>query len=821
MAAESEGRGAAGAGNNVRFETLVAHSPVAIVLTDADLAIKWVSPAVTPMLGWTAEDVLGTDASELIHPDDLGRVAHNLGQVLAYADPEEVETLIVRIRHQDGGWRDIDITGTNLLHDPQVNALLVNLRDVTLQVEAQEALGRSEERFRALAQHSSDSVFLTTADGIITYASPAVEHVFGYPAETLLGRRPHDYADERTVSATVKVWRRLLREERSSVDVLGRIRHQDGTWRWVEIMLTNLLADPAVGGIVVNLWDVTPRIEEEQRNGRLLDIISATTDLVAITDRSGSLVYANDACRRFFGVDEEHLGSFRFAPFVPPWTRQRYLQEAVPSLKDKGVWSGEAAFLRDGEEVPVSLVFLAHRDEQGHLEYISSVGRDISERKEFEATLEHQATHDPLTGLPNRALLLDRLEVSLARAERFGTAVAVLFLDLDHFKVVNDSLGHTRGDELLIAAADRLKEALRQGGDTVARFGGDEFVILSEDLTGVGDAERIAQRVGQLLAEPFHLGEDEVFVTASTGIAYALAPADASDLLRDADAAMYQAKEHGRDRYEVFDRKMRAEAVDRLSIETSLRKAIERRELRIHYQPKIDLRTGAIIGAEALLRWEHPDRGLLLPGEFIRVAEESGLIVPIGRWVLDQAVRQAQRWQAEIPGLEPHYICVNLSRRQLGDPHLVDDVASVLADTGIDPGLIDLEITESVLMDDVELAHRALTSLHELGVKLVVDDFGTGYSSLSYLQRFPVDLLKIDRSFVAGLGINKGDTAIVTAVLSLAHALGMAAIAEGVETAEQLAELRRLGCDMAQGFYLARPQPAQAVADLLTQDRRF
>ena len=821
MAAESEGGDTAGAGAVVRFETLVAHSPVAIVLTDRDLAIRWVSPAVTPLLGWLPDDVLGTDASELIHPDDLGRVAHNLGQVLDFADPEEIDTLVVRIRHKDGGWRAIDITGVNLLHDPQVRALLVNLRDVTLQIEAQEALALSEERFRALAQHSSDSVFLTTADGLITYASPAVEHVFGYAADELLGRRPHEYADDRTVAATVRVWRRLLRDDRSSVDVLGRIRHQDGTWRWVEIMLTNLLADPAVGGIVVNLWDVTPRIEEEQRNGRLLDIISATTDLVAITDRSGALVYANDACRRFFGIDEDDLGAFRFAPLVPPWARQRYLQDAVPALKEKDVWSGEAAFLRDGEEVPVSLVFLAHRDDQGHLEYISSVGRDISERKEFEATLEHQATHDPLTGLPNRALLLDRLEVSLARAQRFGTGVAVLFLDLDHFKVVNDSLGHTRGDELLIAAADRLKDALRQGGDTVARFGGDEFVILSEDLTAVTDAERIAQRVGQLLSEPFHLGDDEVFVTASTGIAFTVAPADAGDLLRDADAAMYQAKEHGRDRYEVFDRKMRAEAVDRLSIENSLRKAIERRELRIHYQPKIDLRTGAIIGAEALLRWEHPDRGLLLPGEFIRVAEESGLIVPIGRWVLDQAVRQAQRWQAEVPGLGPQYICVNLSRRQLGDPHLVDDVAAVLADTGIDPGLVDLEITESVLMDDVELAHRALTSLHELGVKLVVDDFGTGYSSLSYLQRFPVDLLKIDRSFVAGLGVNKGDTAIVTAVLSLAHALGMAAIAEGVETAEQLAELRRLGCDMAQGFYLARPQPAQAVADLLTQDRRF
>ena len=806
---------------SVRFETLVEHSPVAMVLTDADLVIRWVSPAVSPLLGWDPAEVVGTDAADLIHPDDLGRVAHNLGQMLTFADPEEIDTLVVRIRHKEGGWRHIDVTGANLLHDPEVGAMLVNLRDVSLQVEAQVALARSEEHFRALAQHSSDSVFVTTAHGVITYASPAVENVFGYGPEQLVGHRPQEYADEATVDATMAIWPRLVAEPGRIEDVVGRIANARGEWRWVEIMLTNLLESPAVGGIVVNLWDVTTRIEEEQRNARLLDIISATTDLVAITDRTGNLVYANEASRQFFGITDDNLEGFQFAPFVPSWFRLRYVGDAVPALKEKSIWSGEAAFLKDGVEVPVSMVFIAHRDDEGHLQFISRVSRDISERKEFEATLEHQATHDPLTGLPNRALLLDRLEVSLARAERFGTGVAVLFLDLDHFKVVNDSLGHARGDQLLIAAADRLKEALRQGGDTVARFGGDEFVILCEDLAGVDDALRIAERVGHLLTEPFPLGREEVFVTASTGIAFSQGGADAADLLRDADAAMYQAKERGRDRYEVFDRKMRAEVVDRLSIESSLRRAVERRELRIHYQPKVDLRSGAIIGAEALLRWEHPDRGLLLPGEFIRVAEETGLIVPIGRWVLDQAVRQAQRWQAELPGTEPLYICVNLSRRQLGDPNLVDDVARVLDETAVDPSRIDLEITESVLMDDVELAHRALSQLHELGVKLVVDDFGTGYSSLSYLQRFPVDLLKVDRSFVAGLGVNKGDTAIVTAVLSLAHALGMDVIAEGVETAEQLAELRRLGCDMAQGFYLARPQPAPDIAELLAADPRY
>ena len=803
------------------YETLVAHSPVVVLLTDEHAVIRWVSPAVTVMLGYEPHDIIGRPAADLIHPDDLWRVQRNLLLLLAGAD--ELDLLVVRVRHADGAsWRHVDITGVDLRTDPDVGTILVNLRDVTEQVAAQEALALSEERFRAMVQHSSDSVFVLDRRGVINYASPAVEHSFGHTPDEMLGRTPFDFAHPEVVEEGAAAWTRVLATPAGHQDLVSRVRTAEGEWRWVEIMLTNLLDDPAVGGVVVNVWDVTERIEEEQRNNRLTDIIQATTDLVAVTDRTGRVLYVNEACRRFFGIDLDHMDDFAFTPSTPAWTRQRYEDEVVPALKANDQWSGELAFRRDGIEVPVSAVFLAHRDRHGHLEYISSVIRDISERKEFEETLEHQATHDPLTGLPNRALLLDRLTVALARAARFDTGVAVLFLDLDHFKVVNDSLGHAMGDQLLIAAAERLTEALRQGGDTVARFGGDEFVILCEDLTGPDDAIRIAQRVHELLAAPFPLGEHEVDVAASTGIAYGGDHlGDATDLLRDADAAMYQAKERGRDRYEVFDRQMRAEAVDRLSIKTSLRQAVARRELRIHYQPKVDLATGAIVGTEALVRWEHPDRGLLLPGEFIRVAEESGLIVEMGRWVLEQAIRQAQRWQAELPGLAPLYVCVNLSRRQLSDQHLVEDVARILDETGIDPALVDLEITESVLMDDVDTAHRALSRLHGLGVKLVVDDFGTGYSSLSYLQRFPVDLLKIDRSFVAGLGVNRGDTAIVTAVLSLAHALDMAVIAEGVETADQLAELRRLGCDMAQGFYLARPQPEHAVAALLAEDRRF
>jgi EAL domain-containing protein (putative c-di-GMP-specific phosphodiesterase class I) len=332
----------------------------------------------------------------------------------------------------------------------------------------------------------------------------------------------------------------------------------------------------------------------------------------------------------------------------------------------------------------------------------------------------------------------------------------------------------------------------------------------------------IAERVNQAISGPFHIDDTEVFVGVSVGIAF---PddndADPETLIRDADAAMYQAKDRGRARWVIFDNAMRASAVDRLDIETALRRAIDRRELRVYYQPMVSVATGAVTGVEALLRWEHPERGLLLPNDFITVAEETGLIVPIGSWVLDQACRQVQRWQAEQPALKPLVLAVNLSGRQLGHPRLVEDVAAVLRDTGIDPGDVELEITESVLMDDVEMSEETLGRLKTLGVNLVVDDFGTGYSSLSYLRRFPVDVLKVDQSFVDGLGHDPGDSAIVTAVVTLAHTLGLHAVAEGVETAEQLSELRRLGCDTAQGFYFAKPAPGHDVGELLAYGPRW
>ena len=440
--------------------------------------------------------------------------------------------------------------------------------------------------------------------------------------------------------------------------------------------------------------------------------------------------------------------------------------------------------------------------------------QDITEQKRAEEALAHQALHDPLTGLPNRALLLDRLTQALLRLERSHSAVGLLFVDIDRFKVVNDSLGHPAGDQMLLAMARRLQSTLRVG-DTLARFGGDEFVILCEGLTGEVEALGMADRIGEAMAQPLSWGGGELVVTVSIGIGLASSSLVSADcLLRDADAAMYRAKEDGRARAAVFADSMRAKAIGRLDTEVSLRRAIAEREFELHYQPIVELPTRRIAGVEALVRWRHPVRGLIPPDQFIPIAEETGLIVPLGAWALREAACQARRWQ-ERPEHASINMAVNLSGCQIARSDLVDLVAVVLGESGLAPHCLQLEITESVLMKDPASAVRILEDLKALGVQLSIDDFGTGYSSLSYLKRFPVDVLKIDRSFVDGLGDDPEDSAIVRAITSLAAAMNLTLVAEGVETDLQLASLLDLRCHRAQGYYFGRPAPPAEICRIL------
>jgi diguanylate cyclase (GGDEF)-like protein/PAS domain S-box-containing protein len=450
----------------------------------------------------------------------------------------------------------------------------------------------------------------------------------------------------------------------------------------------------------------------------------------------------------------------------------------------------------------------------------ANVLADAIERHAADQALHHRVLHDSLTGLPNRISFVDSLEGALRRSAASGLLVGMLFLDLDHFKLINDSIGHHAGDDLLRAVAPRLSAHLRPG-DIVARFGGDEFGILIDRLADEHEALAIADRVAAAFAEPYAIGGAEHFVTASVGIAVTRPsdrePIDAELLIRDADAAMYRAKERGRGRFELFDAEMRARAVHRLEVERELRHALDRDELTLHYQPVVALGSGEITGLEALVRWKHPERGMLDPAEFVSIAEDSGLIEPIDRWVQESACLQALEWHAQRPDQRPLDVSVNLSARQVAHRDLADSVAEILARTGLDPIHLRLEITESALVEESASAIATLEALSKIGVRLVLDDFGTGYSSLAYLNRFPFDALKIDRSFIEDLGVERERTAIVEAIIGMARALSLDVIAEGLESESQLSELLRLGCDYAQGHLFSAALPPEKVTDLLRE----
>lgn len=478
--------------------------------------------------------------------------------------------------------------------------------------------------------------------------------------------------------------------------------------------------------------------------------------------------------------------------------------------------------------VPV-VVLTGHDDEQLALEALHEGAQDYLikgqvdgnllmrairysvERQSADLELAYQSTHDTLTGLPNRMLFIDRLGLGLARMSRRSSMLAVMFLDIDGFKVINDSLGHDVGDELLQAVAHRLRDALRPG-DTVARFGGDEFTILSEEISDASEAIRIADRLRDLLQPSFSLDGRDVFVTASIGIVLATDPGQRpEDLLRDADAAMYQAKERGKARYELFDEVMRVRVARRLETESGLHRAIERGEFALLYQPEIELNTGRVIGVEALVSWQHTSRGLVGPSEFIPIAEETGLIVPIGSWVLEQACRQGAAWRKRVGPTAPFMMSVNLSARQLLQPGLAEFVHETLKQTGLAPHDLVLEVTESVLIEDADHATTVLEELRAVGVQVSIDDFGTGYASLTYLRRLPVDILKVDQTFVRGIADGGDDAGIVETIVQLGERLGLKVIAEGVEEEAQASWLKRLGCRYAQGYYFSVPVTADEL----------
>ncbi|RLE19589.1 MAG: GGDEF domain-containing protein [Acidobacteria bacterium] len=551
---------------------------------------------------------------------------------------------------------------------------------------------------------------------------------------------------------------------------------------------------------------------------RAATVFESTSEGVMITDPDQNIVAVNRAFSELTGYSETEVVDQSPSLLKSGRHDRQFYDSMWQSIRETGNWRGEIWNRRkNGETFPELLNISEVRNEDDELTNFVAVFSDISALKESEARFEHLAHHDPLTGLPNRLLLHARMEHAVARARRSRSRFAVLILDLDRFKTVNDSFGHPVGDLLLQEVARRLTECVR-ADDTVARLGGDEFTILIEDLLDFGSAATTAVKILEALSAPFDLGGLEVFSSCSLGIAlYPDNGRDPTTLLRNADSAMYRAKEEGPKSFHLYTDDLSQEARQRLEIESGLRRALDRDEFVLHYQPQLSLSDGRVVGAEALIRWQHPDKGLIPPGHFIPVAEEAGLIEAIGEWVLKSACSENQRWQDA--GMPPIRVGVNVSGRQITHTPLDEVVREALALSGLDAQYLELEITESVFVDQAEDSVRALDALKKLGVSLAIDDFGAGYSSLSYLKRFPIDRLKIDQTFIQEISSNSHDEAIAHAVVSLGHSLQLTVIAEGVETAEQLETLRVQGCDEIQGFLFSRPLSAENFAAFLVNQQ--
>lgn len=690
----------AGAATRTVYERIFHHlemSPLAVIEWDHELRVRHWSQGATRLLGWKASDVAGKSVMDwpFVHEQDTTEIFQTLSTLVDGLDNRASTT---RRNLTAAGEFIVVEWHTSVLRDPSghFTSALSLVTDVTQRAQVLETLQIGERRFRSLVQNTSDVIMTIDADALISYVSPSVERTLNHAAASILGRLIFDLIHPDDQEPVREMLAGLAETPGATTPATEfQILHDDGSWRHVEATATNLMDDPAIGGMVV-------------------------------------------------------------------------------------------------------------------------VARDVSDHKHLELQLTRQAFFDSLTGLPNRALFLNRVSHALERVERSPNSIAVLFLDLDRFKLVNDSLGHNVGDELLAALGAMLREHVRPG-DTVARLAGDEFTVLLEDMGSAAEAASVAERILTALHYPFQLANHEVFAMASIGIAYADPNTRTpEDLMRNADAALYRAKAAGKGQYVVFDDSLAGQAVERMALEADLRNALTESQLLLHYQPEVDLNTGSITGFEALLRWQHPRRGMVYPEEFLGAANESGAILPIGQWALTEACRAATTWRVPQDDGRLPSVHVNLTEREFQQPQLVDTMRSALAGSGLDAQRLKVEIIESVIARGDSNTLLQLRQLSDLGVRIVIDNFGSGYSSLSMLAQLTAETIKIDRTFVSGQNSLTSNLSIIRAVTSLAHAFGMDVVAQGIETQEQKVRVTSAGCNRGQGNYLYPPMDAGDVQALLS-----
>ena len=723
---------------------------------------------------------------------------------------------------------DRDVYFSAIISPMMADSVVFVARDITERKNAEKALRRSEEQYRDLFENANDLIYTHDLKGNFTSLNRAGESITGFSrAEALKMSLTQVVAPEYVDEARARTVRKLAGEVPSPYEL--EIISKDGRRVSLELSTRLIFQNDHPVGVQGIGRDITARKTAERTMQKTVSLLTSTlestADGILVVNGAGKIVIYNEKFLEMWHIPAEIVATGQDEKLIA------YVLEQVAEPKKfaatiKNLYAQPQATSFDILEFKDGRLY--ERYSQPHIRDGVPVGRvwsfrDITERRRAEEKLMHYALHDTLTDLPNRAQFMNHLKTAIERSEaNSDSRFAVLFLDLDRFKVINDSLGHVIGDKLLVAIAERLKTCVRPG-DVVARLGGDEFTILLNRTGCVGDVAGVAERLQKRLSEPFKLGNYEVFTSASIGIIVSdEVVRQPEDFLRDADAAMYRAKESGKARYEIFDSEMHVRNMNVLKVETDLRHAVERGEFEVFYQPIVALETGLIGEFEALIRWRHPHHGLVLPNEFISVAEETGLIIPIGKWILEEACRQTREWQTRFGAAgEKLSISVNLSAKQLMHPSLTAQVKEILERTGLDPHCLKLEVTESTVMENSETALRVLSELHALGISLSTDDFGTGYSSLSYLHRFPFSRLKIDRSFISKMDQDDKSEAIVRTILLLGQNLNLETVAEGIETEKQLEVLRLHGCPFGQGFLFSRPVNAKNAERLLLEGSEF
>lgn len=804
------------------YRSLYEYHPDPIYQFDLTGALMDMNAVARALFGARLKDVAALSITVFVTESDAPRALENLRRAAGGEVFRDEFTI------QDSRGKLMDVEG---LHIPAVDeegrivGVYIVARDVTETHRVSRRLTESEQRLRSLVDFNPDAIFGVDTEGFITQVNNAAERITGYTREELLFAPFSFLVAQEDIEPLLHRFHRLMRGQAvdrlvHSVEVA--IVRRDGGRAIVSVTGVPM----KVGGHIVGAYGVAKDVTDYRRVEKALReseakyrlIAEYSSDIIVILDFHGVVRYASPSHETILGIPSKDIEGRSAFDFIHPDDAQRVRREFGEMMQRNRARQVEFRYRHaQGHYIVAEVHGRPVANHAGKTEAIVVVGRDVSERKRTEETIRHMVYHDALTGLPNRRLFKDRLDREIAQAVEHHGLLGVLFLDLDRFKVVNDTLGHAVGDELLRAIAGRLAECVPLEA-VVARMGGDEFTVLLPRLGRVEAAVDVAEAILAELETPFLIDRREFLVTATIGLS--ICPLDGSDadtLMRNADMAMYSAKDRGRNSYTLYRAAMSSHSVERLTMEQDLRHALEQGELFVHYQPRVDLRTREIVGAEALVRWRHPQYGVIPPTEFIPIAEETGLIVPIGEWVLRSACDQIRVWLAK--GYPPVRVSVNLSLRQFVWQDLIGMVHRTLYESEVPAELIELEITEGTIAKDVDATIHTLKALKSMGVHISIDDFGTGYSSLGYLKRFPIDALKIDQSFVRDIVHDPDDAAIAQAVITLAHNLQMKVVAEGVETEEQLAFLERCECDELQGYLISHPVPASVIERLLAMPR--